>query len=268
MMMTSARKNFMQANIIGTFHLFVRCVRRAFLQGFDEYSGKDYNHRKFWIPDKIRLLLKAYAIDIAAFANMDNHYHLVARNRPDLLIDLTPLEIVARWLIIHPTKEMRKENRNTPSKEDLDKTLLKYGDKKLRSRLSDISWFMWDLNQYISVKANREDKCSGAFFEDRFKSQNLADDASILTCMIYCDLNPIRAQIATSIETSIHTSGYVRFQAEAAKNNLLNAEELKESKPNKEFNNRQEKEIIAQKKIAKKVDWLAPLSKWSVVSDQ
>jgi hypothetical protein len=47
---------------------------------------------------------------------------------------------------------------------------------------------------------------------------------AILTCMIYCELNPICAQIATSIETSIHTSGYVRFQAEYSKVNLLNSE--------------------------------------------
>ena len=85
--MTTARKHFMQADIIGTFHLIMRCVRRAFLQGIDEYFGKDYQHRKFWIIDKIKLLLEAYAIDIASFANMDNHYHLVARNRPDLLKD-------------------------------------------------------------------------------------------------------------------------------------------------------------------------------------
>ena len=179
--MTTARKHFMQADIIGTFHLIVRCVRRAFLQGIDEYSGKDYQHRKSWIPDKIKLLLEAFAIDIAAFANMDNHYHLVARNRPDLLKDLTPLQIAARWLKIHPTKEMRHDKRNTPTKEELDQTLLQYDTEELRKRLSDISWFMRELNQYIAVKANREDKCKGAFFESRFKSQNLADDAAILT---------------------------------------------------------------------------------------
>ena len=233
---TTARKDFMQANTIGTFHLIVRCVRRSFLQGFDEYSGKDYSHRKSWVPDKINLLLKAFAIDDASFANMDNHYHLVARNRPDLLKDLTPIQIATRWLKIHPTKEMKKEKRITPTKDDLDQTLIKYNVEKLRSRLSDFSWFMRELNQYIAVRANLEDNCKGSFFEDRFKSQNLADDASILTCMIYCDLNPIRAQIATSIEDSFHTSGYVRYQVEKAKNNLLNADNLKESQPNKKLN--------------------------------
>ena len=259
--MTTARKDFMQAEISGTFHLMVRCVRRSFLQGFDEYSGKDYSHRKSWVPDKIKLLLEAIAIDISAYANMDNHFHLIVRNRPDLLKDLTPLQIAARWLIIHPTKEMKKDKRKTPTKDDLDQTLAKYDVEELRRRLSDISWFMQELNQYISAKANKEDNCKGAFFETRFKSQFLADDAAILTCMIYCDLNPIRAQTATSIEDSIHTSGYVRYQAEKAKNNLLNADNLKESEPNKKLNKLQKKEINEQKKIAKINKWLAPIEK-------
>ena len=79
--------------------------------------------------------------------------------------------------------------------------------------------------------------------------------------MIYCDLNPIRAQIATSIETSIHTSGNHRYQAEKAKNNLLKADELKESHPNKKLSKLQENEIEKQKKIAKKDNWLAPIEK-------
>ena len=259
--MTTARKDFMQANIIGTFHLIARCVRRSFLQGFDEYSGKDYSHRKSWVLDKIKLLLEAFAIDVASFANMDNHYHLVARNRPDLLKNLTPHQIATRWLIIHPTKEMKKEKRITPTKDDLDQTLIEYDVEELRSRLSNISWFMRELNQYIAVRANREDNCKGSFFESRFKSQNLADDAAILTCMIYCDLNPIRAQIASSIEDSFHTSGYVRYQAEKAKNNLENADKLIERQPKKKLNKLQKKEIKEQKEIAKINKWLAPIEK-------
>ena len=40
--------------------------------------------------------------------------------------------------------------------------------------------------------------------------------------------------------------------------------ELKENKPNKKFNKRQEKEIKIQKSIAKKVDWLSPLEKFDL----
>ena len=259
--MTTARKNFMQADRVGTYHITARCVRRSFLQGFDDYSGKDYSHRKTWIPNKIIQLLKAFAIDVGSYAIMDNHYHLILRNRPDLLRDLTHQEIASRWLMIHPNKEMRREKRVNPTKDDIEYVLMKNNMEDLRLRLSDISWFMRELNQYIAVRANREDQCKGSFLEARFKSQVLADDAAILTCMIYCDLNPIRARIADSIETSIHTSGYARYKAESAKNNLKNAKEFITQAPQQKLNQKQKKEIINQWKISKKDIWLAPLEK-------
>jgi hypothetical protein len=86
-----------QARPIGPFHLIVRCVRRAFLQGFDEYSSKDYSHRKSWELDITKLLLEALAIDVTAYTNMDNHFHLIVRNRLDQIKELTPLQIIAQW---------------------------------------------------------------------------------------------------------------------------------------------------------------------------
>ena len=65
---------------------------------------------------------------------------------------------------------------------------------------------MKDLNQYIAVKANKEDGCVGKFWESRYKSQALLDERALLACMVYVDLNPIRAGIASSLEQSHYTS--------------------------------------------------------------
>ena len=62
------------------------------------------------------------------------------------------------------------------------------------------------LNASIARQANAEDGAKGRFWEGRFKSQALLDEAAILSAMAYVDLNPIRAGIAETPEGSAHTS--------------------------------------------------------------
>lgn len=61
------------------------------------------------------------------------------------------------------------------------------------------------LNKDIARRANREDTCKGAFWEGRFKSLALLDEQALLACMMYVELNPIRADIADTVQTSDFT---------------------------------------------------------------
>ena len=71
------------------------------------------------------------------------------------------------------------------------------------------------MNYYIAKRANKEDKVSGHFWEARFKSQALLDIDAIFACMAYVDLNPIRANMYTSLRSSKNTS--IKFRLEKAK---------------------------------------------------
>ena len=129
---------------------------------------------------------------------MNNHYHLVLKIDLDRAKSLSNREVITLWCKVTKGHDVATKYMN--------------GDTLIEGeRLSSIScyWFNGDLrclNEETARRANREDECKGAFWEGRFKSQALLDEQALLACMMYVDLNPIRAGIANTLQSSDYTS--------------------------------------------------------------
>ena len=78
------------------YHCIARCVRQAFLCGFDAASGKNFDHRKAWIEKRLENLASIFAVEIASYAVMSNHLHLILRLRPDIVQAWTDQEFATR----------------------------------------------------------------------------------------------------------------------------------------------------------------------------
>jgi len=201
------RTELCAADEIQAFHLINRCVRRTYLCGKDRRSGKDYSHRKEWIRQRLEELAGIFGIDVLGFAVMSNHLHVVVRTRPDVVNSWSDDEVALRWWRLFPQRRNTDETPAEPTEFELNAIRNDTsGLREKRRRLKDISWFMRCLAEPIARRGNKDDKVTGRFWEGRFRAQLLLDEMALTACMAYVDLNPIRAGIAATPETSDFTS--------------------------------------------------------------
>jgi hypothetical protein len=208
------RSKYVKAGHEGVYHCFSRCVRRAFLYGFDPLTNRDFSHRKAWLVERLRFLASIFAIDVCAYSVMENHYHTILRTRPDIVASWSDRAVATRWLTLFPRHRDPGGTLLPPAEKEIS-ALVDCAERiaQLRQRLCSLSWFMGRLNEFIARRANKEDGVKGRFWESRFKCQILLDEAAIAACMVYVDLNLIRAGLASTPEESTYTSIQERVQA-------------------------------------------------------
>lgn len=211
--MPTPRKQLVSLIDTPWYHVVSRCVRRSWLCGVDPYNGIDYSHRRDWVVSRIEQLVEAFAIDVAAFAVMSNHTHLVLHVDSDRAEGWSWQEVIEQWHKNYKGNFLSQRFIKNETLSQAELNLLKKFAGIWRERLSSISWFMSALNEYIARRANIEDNVTGKYWEARFKSQALLDETAVLSCMAYVDLNPIRAQMADTPEESDYTSIKQRIKA-------------------------------------------------------
>ena len=168
--MTRPRSSLISLADTPWYHVVNRCVRRAFLCGRDAVSGQSFEHRRGWIETRIRELASVFTIDVAAYAVMSNHYHVVLRVDADRAAALTDDEVLARWtrLFTGPMlvqRYVQPATRATMGNAECDK--VREMAHTYRQRLCDLSWFMRVLNESIARQANAEDGVKGHFCSNK-----------------------------------------------------------------------------------------------------
>jgi hypothetical protein len=144
---------------------------------------------------------------------MSNHYHVVLHINGEATDQLNTRAIHERWNTLFKGNLLSGRYLRDEPLCDAELEVIEELAVTWKARLTDPSWFMRVLNEGIAREANREDDCTGRFWEGRFKSQALLDEQALAACMAYVDLNPIRTKMADTPEQSDHTSVRQRLQS-------------------------------------------------------
>jgi hypothetical protein len=251
--MPIARKHLIDPGRPGWVHCISRCVRRAFL------CGGAFDHRRAWVEDRLAFLSRCFALDVGGYAVMSNHLHVVVRMAPEQVGAWTAEDVARRWLSVYPSAYAADGSPLLPEPGVIQ---ARAGDwiwvAERRKRLGDLGWFMKALKESIAKRANREDDCTGAFWEGRFSSVPLLDQAALMACLAYVDLNPIRAKMCDRPEQARFTGGFRRIRARQRHRTV---ERLRSRDPQRAERALARVGLVASAQHAEDGLWLAPLER-------
>jgi putative transposase len=141
---------------------------------------------------------RIYFCQVAAFSVMGNHFRLVAKFESPRSVDQRQLR--SRAGIMYPSKASQVQIEGWT------------GDKwqRFHDRLFDVSEFMRNVQSAFARWYNRTYHRRGRFWADRFKSVFLENNKAVLDCMLYVELNPVRAGLVERPEEWRGSSIFVR----------------------------------------------------------
>jgi hypothetical protein len=141
------RSQLIDPSVPGVYHCVSRCVRRAFLCGEDTASGRNFDHWKQWLEDRLLALADLFAVSVLAYAVMSNHLHVVVQVDPRAAAAWDGREVAERWVRLFPVTNhdgidpagcRRRVDALCGNPERL---------AVLRERLGSLSWFMRCLSE-------------------------------------------------------------------------------------------------------------------------
>ena len=157
------------------YHVMSRTALDGFVLGDVE---KDY------LLDLIKRLSSVYFAEVLGFCLMGNHFHLLVRMHPE--DKYSDEEIKRRYKFYFG---------------DDNKRVLWDGQiPYFREKWENLSEFVKEIKQRFSHFYNRRHDRKGFFWSERFKSVIVDNGETLINCLAYIDLNPIRAGIVNKPE--------------------------------------------------------------------
>ena len=175
---------------VGWYHL---CASVAAVSG--EYALEDAVVRRK-LNEIIKWYAKAYCCQVAGFSIMGNHYHLVLRF--DARHEISKEELMERALRFYPRSKKLLEGW-PPGRWE-----------RFEQRIFDVSEFMRNVQAAFATWYNRMKSRKGRFWADRFKSTLLTTPHAVLECVMYVELNAVRAKLVEQPEDYVGGSLYLR----------------------------------------------------------
>jgi REP element-mobilizing transposase RayT len=130
---------------------------------------------KDFMVDLIRHYSTLYFVEILGFCLMGNHFHLLVRMFPEF--KFTDKDIKKRYADFYGEEEIFAGGR------------IPYW----REKLASLSEFMREIKVGFTRYYNRRHNRRGYFWGDRFKSVIVENGETLINCLAYIDLNPLRA---------------------------------------------------------------------------
>lgn len=208
--MTRARKELVDLKLTAYYHCTCRCVRLSFLCGEDHLTGHSYRHRKAWFMERLEQLSRVFAVEVCAFAVMPTRYDIVVYIDEQRANAWSEQQVLGRWKTLFKAPLLlERYMKGVTAQVETKKAREILG--QFRHRLADLNWYMRTLNEYLARKANKEECCKGRFWEGRYTSVPVLDDAAVLSGIRHVDLNPNQDRLDEANAATDCTDIWQRF---------------------------------------------------------
>ena len=137
---------------------------------------------KDYLFNLIKQLSKVYFVEMLGISLMSTHFHILARMHPDG--EYSDEDIKKRYELFYGNDDVISKERMA----------------LYRERWSSLSEFVKDIKQRFARYYNKKHDRRGYFWGDRYKSVIVENGETLVNCLAYIDLNPVRAGIVKKPE--------------------------------------------------------------------